>query len=82
MNGLLMDSCNNIVWEGYHNSASLPHGRLSPPAGGSQTANVVITGDSSGIVFQHCDVGSGPGNCELLSAEHTGSPNHDAIYVK
>ncbi|CAM9212730.1 unnamed protein product, partial [Laminaria digitata] len=58
MGGLLMDTCNNIVWEGY-DEFEVPTPRLSAPTGGSQTANVVVTGDSSGIVFQNCDVGPG-----------------------
>eukprot|EP00904_Undaria_pinnatifida_P008259 jgi/Undpi1/4563/HiC_scaffold_18.g07917.m1 len=58
MGGLLMDTCNNIVWEGY-DEFEVPTPRLSVPTGGDQTANVVVTGDSSGIVFQNCDVGPG-----------------------
>lgn len=55
-----MDTCNNIVWEGYDDFET-PNPRLSPPTGGSQTANVVITGDSSGIVLQNTDVAPGAG---------------------
>ena len=67
MGGLLMDTCNNIVWEGY-DEFEVPTPRLSPPTGGSQTASVVVTGDSSGIVFQNCFVGPGAGTRGLLSA--------------
>lgn len=55
-----MDTCNNIVWEGY-DEFEVPTPRLSVPTGGDQTANVVVTGDSSGIVFQNCDIGPGAG---------------------
>eukprot|EP00904_Undaria_pinnatifida_P008260 jgi/Undpi1/4564/HiC_scaffold_18.g07918.m1 len=58
MQGLLMDTCNNVVWEGYEEFET-PSPGLSPPVGGGQAANVVITGDSSGIVFQNVDIISG-----------------------
>ena len=55
-----MDTCNNVVWEGYEEFET-PSPGLSPPVGGGQAANVVITGDSSGIVFQNVDIISGAG---------------------
>lgn len=61
MSGLLIDTCNNIVFEGSDES-ELPNPKISPPSGGSQTASVVITGDSSGIVFKDTDVGPGAGD--------------------
>lgn len=66
-----MDTCNNIVWDGFSSEGRLPSARLSPPTGGSQAASVVVTGDSSGIIFRRCDVGPGPGDDGLLSAERT-----------
>eukprot|EP00904_Undaria_pinnatifida_P008263 jgi/Undpi1/4567/HiC_scaffold_18.g07921.m1 len=58
MAGLLLDTCNNFVWEGW-DEFEVPDPKLSPPSGGDQTANVVITGNSSGIVFQNTEIGSG-----------------------
>lgn len=64
MAGLLLDSCNNIWFEGT-NEFEFPDARLSPPTGGDQAASVVITGDSSEIVFQNCQVtGGGSGACD------------------
>lgn len=60
MAGLLLDTCNNFVWEGW-DEFEVPDPKLSPPSGGDQTANVVITGNSSGIVFQNTEIGSGAG---------------------
>lgn len=62
-----MDTCNNILWDGFDGGES-PNPKISPPSGGSQTASVVITGDSSDIVFQDTDVGPGAGDWGLLSA--------------
>lgn len=56
-----MDSCNDVVWEGT-DFFEAPSPKLSPPTGGSQEAHVVITGDSSGIVIQSCDIAAGAGN--------------------
>lgn len=62
MAGLLMDTCNNVVWEGGKlDGYRLPTARFSPPAGGDQAASVVITGDSSNISFRACLVGPGAG---------------------
>lgn len=61
MRGLLMDTCNNVVWEGLDDS-ELPDPKLSPPSGGDQLASVVITGDSSNIVFKDCDISPGAGD--------------------
>lgn len=60
MAGLLLDTCNNFVWEGW-SEFEVPSAKLSPPTGGDQTANVVVTGDSSGIVFQNCEIMPGAG---------------------
>ena len=62
MGGLLMDTCNNVLWEGSDPEGyQLPTSTFNPPVGGDQTANVVITGDSSNIVFEECHVGPGAG---------------------
>lgn len=58
--GLLMDTCNNVVWQGL-DDFNIPTPKLSPPVGGDLPANVVITGDSSGIVFKDCIVAPGAG---------------------
>lgn len=60
MPGLLMEICNNVVWEGW-DDFEIPKPKLSPPAGGDQTASVVIIGDSSGIMFQNCAIAAGAG---------------------
>lgn len=62
MEGLLIDTCNNVRFQGY-DEFEVPTARLSPPAGGDQAASVVITGDSSEIVLQNCEVTAGPGAC-------------------
>lgn len=53
-----MDTCNNVRWEGY-GGFELPDAMLMPPTGGDQAASVVITGDSSEIVLQNCEVTGG-----------------------
>lgn len=60
MAGLLVDSCNNVRFQGY-DEFEVPTARLSPPTGGDQAASVVITGDSSEIVLQNCDIAAGAG---------------------
>lgn len=77
MSGLLIDTCNNIVFEGSDES-ELPNPKISPPSGGSQTASVVITGDSSGIVFKDTDVG--PGAEPLFLMESSGQLTLDNIW--
>lgn len=63
MHGLRMDTCNNIFWEGL-DEFEIPNPEISRPAGSGQTANVVITGDSSNIIIKDCEiVGSGAGAC-------------------
>lgn len=69
-----MDTCNNIVWDGFSDEGTTPTGLHDPPFGGNQTASVVITGDSSGIVFRRSTIGNGSGDHGLLSAERTGFP--------
>ena len=69
MTGLLIDTCNNILFEGW-DEFEVPTARLSPPVGGDQTASVVITGDSSGIVFQNCYVEPGAGECGSLPLQY------------
>ncbi|CAM9500688.1 unnamed protein product [Scytosiphon promiscuus] len=59
MAGMLFDSCSDIVLEGV-DDFQIPTARLLPPVEGtSQTASVLITGDTSGIVLQNCEVGPG-----------------------
>ncbi|CAN0223077.1 unnamed protein product, partial [Pylaiella littoralis] len=58
MAGLLIDTCNNIRFQGY-DEFEVPSARLMPPTGGDQAASVVITGDSSGIILQNCEVTPG-----------------------
>ncbi len=60
MTGLLIDSCNNIVLEGY-DEFEVPTGRISPAVSGDLAASAVITGDSSGVVLQNLYVEPGPG---------------------
>lgn len=59
MTGLLIDDCNNIEFDGILGGFEIPDAGLMAPAGGDQTANVVITGDSSGIVFREFAMGAG-----------------------
>lgn len=60
MSGILMDTCNNVVWQGL-DDFDIPDPRISPPVSGDQTASVVVTGDSSNIVIMDCDIGPGAG---------------------
>lgn len=60
ISGLLIDTCNNIFLEGY-DEFEVPNPGLDAPAGGDQTANVVITGDSSEITFKDTPIGPGAG---------------------
>lgn len=64
MSGLLIDTCKNVFLEGY-DEFEVPNAGLNAPAGGDQTANVVITGDSSGITFEDTPIGPGAGTCTL-----------------
>lgn len=67
MSGLLIDSCNNAVFEGAYDTFEIPDPGLFPPTGGYQTASVVITGDSSDIVFKNMPIGPGAGASEFAS---------------
>ncbi|CAM9220801.1 unnamed protein product [Pylaiella littoralis] len=58
MAGLLIDTSNNIWFQG-EDEFEFPTAVISPPTGGDQTASVVITGDSSGIILQNCVVAAG-----------------------
>lgn len=64
MTGLRIDTCNNALFEG-DDEFTIPFANLNVPAGGDQTANVVITGDSSGITFKGTDIASGSGTHTL-----------------
>ncbi|CAM9855185.1 unnamed protein product [Ascophyllum nodosum] len=59
MTGLLIDSCTNVLFEGAYDPFEIPDPGLYPPTGGEQTSNVVVTGDSTGIVFKNMPVGPG-----------------------
>ncbi|CAN0272345.1 unnamed protein product [Ascophyllum nodosum] len=59
MTGLLIDTCTDVVFEGAYDTFEIPSPGLYPPTGGEQTSNVVITGDSFGIVFKNMPVGPG-----------------------
>lgn len=62
MAGLLIDTCNNVVLEGVIDGFEIPDpGFEAPTAGSEQTANVVITGNSSNILFKDFLVGVGAG---------------------
>lgn len=63
MAGLLIDTCNDVFFEGIVDEDEIEDARLDAPSGGDQTANVVITGDSSDVVFETFIVGPGAGTC-------------------
>lgn len=72
MAGLLIDTCNDVIFEGY-DEFEVPDPSFDAPSGGDQEANVVITGDSSGVVFMNFEVGPGAGacltNCQVKNAQ-------------
>lgn len=58
--GLLIEDCNNIVFEGV-DDFGVPTPSLDPPTSATgQSASVVITGASSGIIFRDLEFGVGP----------------------
>lgn len=61
MSGLRIDACTNIEFDGYLGIGEVPDSTFNAPAGGDQVANVVITGNSSGIAFKEFIVGPGAG---------------------
>lgn len=61
MSGLLIIDSNNLRFEGSDDLDFAFPAILAPPTGGDQTANVVITGNSSGVVFRAFSFGDGPG---------------------
>lgn len=64
MAGVLFDSCSDIVVEGIDDYQT-PTCKFLPPADGSgQTASVLVTGNSSDLVLQNCEVGAGAGASE------------------
>eukprot|EP00904_Undaria_pinnatifida_P008258 jgi/Undpi1/4562/HiC_scaffold_18.g07916.m1 len=77
MSGLLMDTCNNVVWQGL-DDFDIPDPRISPPVSGDQTASVVVTGDSSNIVIMDCDIG--PGAEPRILMESTATLTLDNIF--
>lgn len=62
--GLRLDTCTNTVFRGAYDTFEIPDPGLFAPAGGDQTANVVITGDSSGIIFRNMPIGPNTGMYE------------------
>ena len=70
MPGLRIDDCNDVLFLGVFDEYNIPNPMLDPPSTTTdQTANVVITGDSTGIVFKNVEVGEGPGmSPRVLSA--------------
>lgn len=61
MAGLLIEDSNNLHFEGGDDLDFAFPAILDPPTGGDQTANVVITGNTSGVVFKAFSIGDGPG---------------------
>ena len=81
MTGLRIDTCTDVVFEGFYDPFEIPDPGLYPPTGGEQTSNVVITGDSSGIVFRNMSVGPGIGTnlaCPSLTAGLC--PHHSYLF--
>lgn len=74
MPGLLIDTCTNVEFDGLLlvDAIGVDDPAFNAPTGGEQVANVVITGNSSGIVFKGFIVGPGVG--KLLYSG--GSPKH------
>lgn len=66
MAGLLINTCNDVVFEGIE-ELETPNPSLDAPSGGDQNANVVITGNSSDVVFKNFVVGPGAGMCLCLA---------------
>ena len=70
-----------MVFEGAYDTFEIPNPGLYPPTGGEQTSNVVITGDSSGIVFKNMPVGPGIGtNLPCTSLTSGICPHHSCIF--
>lgn len=62
MPGLRIDDSNNVLFLGIFDEYNIPSPKLNPPSTAiDQTASVVITGDSTGVVFKNVEVGEGPG---------------------
>lgn len=61
MAGLLVDDSNNLTFKENDDQEFAFSAFLDPPTAGDQTANVVITGNSSSVVFIECDIGDGAG---------------------
>lgn len=61
MAGLLIEDSSNLHFEGSDDLDFAFPAILAPPTGGDQTANVAITGNSSGVVFKAFSIGDGPG---------------------
>ena len=58
---LISDSTNVVIEVGNDDEFGDPVGSIRPPDGGDQTANLVITGTSSGVVLKGIEVYNGAG---------------------
>ena len=71
MAGVLIEDSTNLHFEGSDDLDFAFPAILDPPSGGEQTANVVITGNSSGLVFKAFSIGAGPGKSSSPSSANT-----------
>lgn len=61
---MLIENSTNVIFEvGGDDEFGDPAGDIRPPEGGVQSANLVITGSSSGIVLKGIEIFSGAGAC-------------------
>ena len=82
MTGLLIDSCTDVVFEGAYDPFEIPNPGLYPSTGGEQTSNVVVTGDSTGIVFKNMPVGPGVGTDLARTSLTAGICPHNSYLFK
>lgn len=61
---MLIEDSTNVVFEvGGDDEFGDPTGDIRPPVGGLQSANLVVTGSSSGIVLKGIEIFPGAGAC-------------------
>lgn len=64
MAGILIEDSTGLEFTAVDNF-EVPSGGLEPPAGGQQVSHVVITGNSSGVIFRNLeDITGGAGALE------------------
>ena len=60
LEGVTMTDCTNVLFEGRYDDGDL-NGSIDVPVGGAQSANLVVSGSTSGVTLKNIRITSGAG---------------------